>query len=376
MNNLHRLLVLLFMIMVPTAAIQAQAYNESKDFSYALKLYDENFYDVAAQQFSSFITRYPDSDRIAEAHFYHGNSLFNIEDFEQARIVFQNLAVTFPDNQRAADAWRRVGESYEELNKAADAAKAFETVKILYPNHSLAASSLLDAARLFHQQEQLEKADQVIRDFLDRYLESSEYPRGRLLYGEILLDKGNLEQADIEFQKTLEISDAPLVRAAATLGRAQVYLRLGLFEEASANMQSVITNNRGSNPAFESLQILLESLLQRQDWNAALTLLQNESRHYSGARLQALNLLGAQALFRAGNYASTIDMANRILADKPAKEIKTRATYYRASATAKQEARTDARDDFKALVEMQDQTGSLYSRASLFSLANYCPGAG
>ena len=57
-------------------------------FSYALKLYNENFFDIAAQQFSIFINRYPGSERLPDARYYYGDALHKLGDIENARIEF------------------------------------------------------------------------------------------------------------------------------------------------------------------------------------------------------------------------------------------------------------------------------------------------
>ena len=49
----HVLTVIFFLLAFAVSGI-AQQKSESDDFSYALKLYNEKFYDLAAQQFSRF----------------------------------------------------------------------------------------------------------------------------------------------------------------------------------------------------------------------------------------------------------------------------------------------------------------------------------
>ena len=83
------------------STVQLPAQQESNDFSYALKLYNEGFYDISAQQFSNFLARYPGSERLPEARYYFGDALFKLNEIENARIEFQALAVSFPDHQRA-----------------------------------------------------------------------------------------------------------------------------------------------------------------------------------------------------------------------------------------------------------------------------------
>ena len=128
----------LFTLFLIFSNVYAQQYDESNDFSYALKLYNEGFYDISAQQFSVFINRYPGSERLADARYYYGDALYKLNDVDNARIEFQGMAVSFPEHKRSPQAWLMVGECYRRLNKPEEAAKAYETVKILYPSDALA----------------------------------------------------------------------------------------------------------------------------------------------------------------------------------------------------------------------------------------------
>ena len=101
--NVKIFLLILSMLLFSNG--MSQQYNESNDFSYALKLYNENFYDIAAQQFSIFINRYPGSERLPDARYYYGDALYKLGDIENARIEFQGMAVSYPENSRAPEAW-------------------------------------------------------------------------------------------------------------------------------------------------------------------------------------------------------------------------------------------------------------------------------
>ena len=111
-KSFQMLLISLLACSMMSNATRAQQYNESSDFSYALKLYNEAFYDIAAQQFASFINRYTSSERQADARYYLGDALFRIGEIDNARIEFQALAVGSPDHSRAPQAWIKVGDCY------------------------------------------------------------------------------------------------------------------------------------------------------------------------------------------------------------------------------------------------------------------------
>ncbi len=285
------------------SGVVAQQYNESNDFSYALKLYNEGFYDVAAQQFSSFINRYPGSERLPDAHYYYGEALYKLHEIQDARIEFQSLAVGFPDHKRAPQAWIRVGECYQKSKNYKEAAKAYETVKILYPQNALAPKGLLLAAEMYMKSVQLNRAEQIIREFLDRYLESPEYPQGRILYGKLLIKKGELEKAGNEFQKAAEFTSDESLIAETRLGQSQVFEKLGLRNRAIEKLQTVIKNYSGTGPGFKAILMLTQIYLEGREWDKAIDLLRTETDRFSdSAERKQLKMKQAQALFLKHDY--------------------------------------------------------------------------
>lgn len=281
----------------------AQQYSESNDFSYALKLYNEGFYDVAAQQFSTFINRYPASDRQADARYYYADALYKLEDLDNARIEFQALAVGYPEHSRAAQGWLMTGQCYEEAGNPEEAAKAYETVKILYPESPLAPTGLLRSAEMYMAVERYERSEQRIREFLDRYLESADYPRGRLLYGRLLTRTGQLERAAGEFERVAEITKEGEFLAEARLGQAEVYSRLGLVNRAQTVLSEAVTAFRGTEAAYRAVVRLARLYQDNRRYEEALQLLRSEGERYSSAdQAQELATLEALTLFLKGDY--------------------------------------------------------------------------
>ncbi|RMH74596.1 MAG: tetratricopeptide repeat protein, partial [Calditrichaeota bacterium] len=269
MKRIPEALEIVLILWLMAGSLFAQQYNESNDFSYALKLYNEHFYDVAAKQFASFINRYPGSERLPDARYYYAESLYHMNEIEDARIEFQSLAVSYPDHPRAAEAWQKVGECYRKLNKLEEAAKAYETIKILYPENALAPRALLDAAACYINVDQFAKAEQVLRDFLDRYPEYSGYSRGHILYGNLLLKKGELERADTQFRKALTIGEDPRVKAEAQLGLAAVFQQLGLRNRAVETLTAVAGAQGGTEVGFRAVERLAQIRLEGREWEAA-----------------------------------------------------------------------------------------------------------
>jgi len=316
------------------APLQAQQYNESNDFSYALKLYNEGFYDIAAQQFSTFINRYPVSDRMGDARYYFADSYYKQKKYDDARIEFQGLAVGYPDHPRAADAWLRVGECYEILGKPIEAAKAYETVKILYPGNPLAPKGLINSGRLYASNGDVNRAEQILKEFLDRYVESSEYPRGRTEFGYVLLEKGELERAIAEFERVPSLTSDKDILGRALLGQGEAMQRLGLIGRATDVYSGIVQNYGSRAAAFAALSKLIGIHQGKREYGAALSLLSRHAGTFAGGSYSdELTLLEAQCLLLKGEAAPAARKLQPLGNSGTLTEAqKTRASYYLACA--------------------------------------------
>ncbi len=329
----------------------AQPYNESNDFSYALKLYNEGFYDISAQQFSNFVNRYPGSERLPEARYYLGEALFKLNEIDNARIEFQSLAVSFPEHKRAPQGWYRVGECYAKVGRYEEAAKAFETVKILYPGDALAPGALIRAGESLLAAGQLVRAEQVLREFLNRYPEAAEYPRGRIMYGKILFAKGEPERANGEFEAVLKLSPDKAIQAEARLGQAKVFQELGLTIRAEQVLNAIVAEQAGTPAGFQATLQLGETYLAGRRLESAVTVLrQGVGKYTAAAQQQQLKLRLARAYFLQGEYFQTRSIAQELAASTDAALART-ATFYLGAANLAEKRWEEAEKIFQKLLK-------------------------
>jgi len=144
-------LIIGILLIFQAGILAAQQRSESDDFSYALKLYNEKLFHLAARQFSRFSTNYPGSNKLPESGYYSGMALFFLNEYANARIEFQRVAVDFPRHDRAAESWYMIAECYTAMDNDEEAAKAFEMVKLLHPQHGKAAESILRAGTIYQK---------------------------------------------------------------------------------------------------------------------------------------------------------------------------------------------------------------------------------
>lgn len=372
MKRLHPTIVLILVgFFLFAAPAGAQQYNESNDFSYALKLFNEGFYDISARQFSTFVNNYPSSDKLADAKYYLAESLYRIKEYPNARVEFQSLAVTFPDHERAPYAWKMVGELYRILENHKDAAKAFETVKVLYPDHSLAPPSLLKAAEAYIAEDMFTQADRLLKEFLDRYVNSPEYPEGHLIYGVLLAKKGEFEQAAGRFERAIALSKDNAIAVRANLGLGNVYRKLGLLNKAANYYQNVIQINAGGQTGFEAIVSLAKIHQDMGEWDKAIALLERHKKNFVGDANQfQLGVALAQSHFFKRDYPA----ARRILENLPTSSLQNsqrQLIHFYTAACFQEEGKTArAIEAYEQVIRMADQdtTRTEYAPASYVNM--------
>jgi TolA-binding protein len=223
---------LVLLLVIPAIFIYAQSNTESDDFSYPLKLYNQQFYDLSAQQFVKFYTGHPSSDKVPEAKYYTGMSYYKLGEFNQARIEFQSAAIEYPDSKRAGENWYKTGECYLKLNNKTEAAKAFETIRLLYPKDPLAPEATYRAGVLYLETSNTDKAQQLFRVVIDRYNSSDQYFLAMVKTAELLFQIGELQKATDLLDKVLDTKIDPQALSEAYLLLGKINLSQGDFASA------------------------------------------------------------------------------------------------------------------------------------------------
>jgi tetratricopeptide (TPR) repeat protein len=289
----------------------AQQKPESDDFSYALKLFNDKFYDLSAQQFIRYMNNYPDSDMLDEAGYYAGMSLLHLRDYENARIEFQGVAVNFPGSKKAGDSWFMVGECYTKLNKDEEAARAYETVKILYPKHAKAAESALYAGKIYQKLNYFEKAEQLYILIQDRYLESSYYFPAVLAHGSLYLKKNENSKAENKFNKVIAGTSDNQLKAEAYLYLGDLYYKQGYLNDAKTFYQKVINEYQDLSSINTAIIALAQIYIQQTNYPEAQKLLikglknkpDDDISEYILEKLGDCHYLSNQFALAAQNYS-------------------------------------------------------------------------
>ena len=279
--------------------------RESEDFSYPLKLYKQEFYDLAAQQFIKFYNTYPNSDKVDDAKYYAGMALYKLKEYDKARAEFQSLALEFPKSPFAAEAWFLVGDCAEKLGDFKAAAHAYESLRVLYPRDNRAALAVFKAAVIYAQKlNDLKKAAQLFNVVIERYASSEQYLPALIKKAGVMFALGRVDEARKLLNKAFQIQNAPAkVLAEAHLLQGNINNRLGFVEKAKKEYQIALKLAPKTRFAGQAAIELGKIYLQEKKYAVAIPLLKKQLAVQSDSALvNALHYLLADEFFLSKQY--------------------------------------------------------------------------
>lgn len=256
--------------------------DDRSPFGYALKLYNEKFYDLASQQFSEFISSNPRHPQRPEAHYLLASCYRHLGQDDLAVIELKKLALDFPQHDKAKSAWMEIGNIYQHLNNLSEAAKAYENVKILYPASSLAPKGLLSAGEMYYKLNDLENSYRVLIELIGRYQESREALIAQLKLSDVEYRRGNIGNA-IKFVEKLREVDDDSVKNIATIKLASVHLEGSNLGEVSQLLKQVDAKYQNDEFIFVKTEFLWKN---KEFQSAKKLLLNNKSNISDQSRLQ------------------------------------------------------------------------------------------
>ena len=110
----------------------AQAYQQ------AFSLVRQKDFPAALAEFDKFIELYPDSVRLPNAYYWVGEVNLAEQKLEPAKAAFERVLQMFPQHRKAADASYKLGVIYHQMGDQAKADEIFKDTVSRYPESSAA----------------------------------------------------------------------------------------------------------------------------------------------------------------------------------------------------------------------------------------------
>ena len=120
----------------PVAAIPADPTDpavENRAFEAAYGLFKSGNHANAVQAFQEFLSAYPDSVHIPNAHYWMGKSKFSLKDYKGALLSYQTLLNDFPGTPKAADALFGIAGCQRGLKQPVASLKTLKQLIARYP---------------------------------------------------------------------------------------------------------------------------------------------------------------------------------------------------------------------------------------------------
>ncbi len=198
---------------------------EDRDFSHAVRVYEEGEYDEAVHALDLFVRRYPRSPRLALARVYAGQARFSQGKYEQALADFKSAAASEDERVRLlASMW--TGNTAEALGRLDDAVEAFmNAMSPQYPDIDIRARTGL--AVTYGRRGKLAMADAQFARIFRLYAATREQNAGYLpaLYHAASFYDRNAREAEAAVRYYREFLDL-----ATRSGQASTALRRQILE--------------------------------------------------------------------------------------------------------------------------------------------------
>ncbi len=124
------------------------AVSEQVDFETAKASYDRGELQASADQFGKFTVNYPGGPLTGAAHFWRGEALAGLEDWNQAARAFLQSFSSAPSGAMAPRALFRLGVSLDRIGQREEACLTLNEVDLRYPGSSESADAMAEMAVL------------------------------------------------------------------------------------------------------------------------------------------------------------------------------------------------------------------------------------
>lgn len=112
--------------------------SDAEAYASAFALVRERRFEEALAAFEGFVTNYPGSDKLANAHYWIGEVQLAQQKLEPARAAFQLVVDQFAQHAKRPDALYKLGITQDRLGDVAGRTATFEQLIASYPKSSAA----------------------------------------------------------------------------------------------------------------------------------------------------------------------------------------------------------------------------------------------
>jgi len=111
------------------AAEKRRIEARDKQYKTALNEYYKGNFEKSILLFEEFLTSYPDSELVPNAHYWIGENYYSAKNYPKALREFQFVVSNFPEHQKGWDAQLKIGLTYYQMNDFKSAYQELMVIK-------------------------------------------------------------------------------------------------------------------------------------------------------------------------------------------------------------------------------------------------------
>jgi tol-pal system protein YbgF len=249
--------------------VRAQQIAEEQDYAFGYGLYKDGMYQLAYRELASFVDKYPNSLRRAEAYFLTAECAFKLGKNAEASQRYETFIKNFPNSTLRPDALFRRGETSFRSQQYDKAVGYFKQVIDEYAKSELAGESAYWIGESYIKEE---NPDLAIKYYTLSY---ETYPANRLadyaLYsaGWAYEKKGEFSSALDCYEKLVDDFKSSELRSTCLVRIGASYLGLKQYQKAVDELTSSLPVIRDTTDRGEAVYLLGESYYGLEDYASA-----------------------------------------------------------------------------------------------------------
>jgi TolA-binding protein len=305
--------IILLVVFLFLGQILVQA-REIDELGFAQKLYQDQMYELAAEQLRGFLRDRPADPKASAAQLLLAHCYLEAEKPKEALHNYQDFIVNYPDDIHLPEAWKGCARSLISLGRSPKAAETYLKLQNLFPGSHLAPEALLEAGKIFSDAEQAPRAIQALRRLITEYRNSPLADESHYWLGICSWKTGTYADALSEFAKVSSAQWRP--RALLEITR----IRLGQNDLNEArNIFSRLKKDFPKDPTTGQAAVLLAGKLREKgQFSQAAQFLHQASGILPGGELKENALLDlADSYSLAEKDSLAILWYQRFLEDYP-----------------------------------------------------------
>ena len=245
--------------------------------------------------------------------------------------LFQRLVAEYPDSSFSSKATMARAKFLEDSKDVEGAVEMYEIVVNRFNKKPIANVARLHLANLLHKtgvQQNLAKAQTLLKDYLQSQSEKSSADEALYLLGWVMHDQGDSDQAVVRFQRLVDQYPASKYWSDAAFRIAQQHIRKGEDAKADAIVNQIVAKGKDANDVPQEV-------------------------------LSRARYLKAQRAAAAKDWGKVTTLMQQVIEDGNDDSMQVRAKYWLAEALYQQQMYNDASQRFATLTDVKSLDRSL-----------------